>query len=538
MGAAVLSVLSGSLAASASSLEMATSPSGLSSLTYRGVNLVGNGDLSMQSVEFGTQAASLTEGSTTPTLTTADQTARKVVRIYPWGTVSCKYTGEGDKLVATVEVSNRSPQPLRQFTLQLLDARFPQAPKDWVHDYVYVGSNLGDPTVVTADYGSGEMAVCNDDVTGKPLLVGFPGRASLTDRPVVISTTPGWFMTPYLDKRVVRPIAPGASDIYHISVRFAPSGTAPEVIAADLIHKLAEAYPPVLNWPDRRPIGTIHLATSEDNHHTRNNPSGWFLDPNGVDVTTPAGRAAFKLRVMKYADDSITVLKDTGAQGMIVWDIEGEAHGNVAYYGDPRQMGKLAPEMDACADEFFKKFSAAGLKTGVCVRPQDLVDVTGPGIAQHDLSDPEQITNLLFSKISYASKRWGCTIFYVDSNGDPNAPYDVSIFKNLTERMAGAGIKGLVIPEHKTTRYFAYTAPYAELRLGFVDSPAMARAAYPNGFECNYVPDGPVDKDRSGLVRAVKRGEVLMFRGWWPDSFNAQVKSIYTDAKDSKLASR
>jgi hypothetical protein len=422
--------------------------------------------------------------------------------------------------------------------MQLLSLHFPAPPNDWVHDYQYVGSNLGDPTIEIADYGSAEIAVCNDDVTGKPLLTGFPGRASLIDRPVVISTTPGWVFSPYLDKRILRPIAPGATDVYKISLRFAPSGTWAQTVGADLISALAKAFPNELDWPDRRPIGTIHLATSDDPHHSITNSAGWLLDPTGIDVTSVFGRAAFKARILKYADDSIAILKDNNSQGIIVWDIEGEAHGNVVYYGDPRQIGKLAPEMDAIADEFFKKFTAAGLKTGVCIRPQDLVNVGASNISQNELSGQDEIVKLLLSKVEYAYKRWGCTLFYVDSNGDPNVPYDVSIFKSLFEKMTAENIHGLLIPEHKNLRYFAYTAPYAELRLGYVEIPSIVRAAYPKAFECNYIPDGPVDQDRAALVKAVKDGQVLMFRGWWQDPFNARLKSIYSEATNGDAAAK
>jgi hypothetical protein len=185
--------------------------------------------------------------------------------------------------------------------------------------------------------------------------------------------------------------------------------------------------------------------------------------------------------------------------------------------------------MDSCANQFFKKFADAGFKTGVCIRPQDLTGVGTSNIAQTELADPVQIVQLLFSKLQYANKRWGCTLFYIDSNGDPNVPYDVSLFKALYEKMTAAHIKGLLIPEHRTLRYFAYTAPYAELRLGYVEPSALITAAYPKAFVCNYIPDGDVSTHHDALVKAVGDGEVLMFRGWWADSFNQDVKSIYND---------
>ena len=96
-----------------------------------------------------------------------------------------------------------------------------------------------------------------------------------------------------------------------------------------------------------------------------------------IDVTNDKGKAAFRAALLKLADNSLQVLKDTGAQGMITWDPEGEEFLGDCYYGDPRLVPTLAPEMEfkndgdkSAIDEYFEKFRAAGLKVGVCIRPQ------------------------------------------------------------------------------------------------------------------------------------------------------------------------
>src|SRR5262249_2010736 len=145
---------------------------------------------------------------------------------------------------------------------------------------------------------------------------------------------------------------------------------------------------------------------------------GWLHDPKGVDVTTPGGQAAFKQRMLQYANSSVAIMKKAGAQGSIVWDLEGQQDPHMTgYLGDPRS---LPPEMDAIADEFFAHLRAEGLRTGVCVRPQRPVrPAYGDGVVQIEVTDPAQ--NLI-DKIAYAKKRWGCSLFYVDSNGAPSAP--------------------------------------------------------------------------------------------------------------------
>src|ERR1700716_554074 len=99
-----------------------------------------------------------------------------------------------------------------------------------------------------------------------------------------------------------------------------------------------------LDWNDRRPIGSIYLA--RDNTKWPSNPRGWFDDPK-TDVFSPEGLRAFQTRLIKYADDSVALLKAMNAQGTIVWDIEGEefAHPEASYVGDPVLLFRIAPEM-------------------------------------------------------------------------------------------------------------------------------------------------------------------------------------------------
>src|SRR5437762_12013059 len=65
-----------------------------------------------------------------------------------------------------------------------------------------------------------------------------------------------------------------------------------------------------------------------------------------IDITNDKGKAAFRAALLKLADNSVQVLKDTGAQGMITWDPEGEEFPCACYYGDPRLVPILAPEME------------------------------------------------------------------------------------------------------------------------------------------------------------------------------------------------
>src|ERR1051326_5962691 len=99
------------------------------------------------------------------------------------------------------------------------------------------------------------------------------------------------------------------------------------------------------------------------------NPRRWIVNFGQIDVSNDKGEADFRDALLKLADNSVQVLKDIGAQGMITRDPEGEEFPGSCYYGDPRLVPTLAPEMEfkseegkSVIDEYFEKFRAAGLK--------------------------------------------------------------------------------------------------------------------------------------------------------------------------------
>lgn len=454
-------------------------------------------------------------------------TGRTVTRTFAWGTVRCAFVPRASHLSLTITVANTSKdETVQAIYLQPLILKFPQAPQGYNGD-PRLTNNLGHPAVVRADYGTGAFALCSDDLT-RPLILGFPyslDKPANVTYPVQIASGPTGWLGKLLDPVIKRPIPPGHSDIYTLSLRFGPAG-APS-LTADLDRKFAAAYPFQLQWPDRRPIGYLMLSSTVPHPTNGLNPRGWFNNAQDVDVTTDAGRAALRKRLMDYADSSIKILKTMNAQGVITWDIEGQEYPHAtSYIGDPRLVKTLAPEMDPLADAYFARLRAAGLRVGVCVRPQQFTRTSG----QQDVAGPAQIVKLLLDKITYANHRWGCTLFYVDSNGDPNVPFDAAIFQQVAQTLAREHLQVLLMPEQQNTRYYAYSAPYDELRGGVASTPADVRRVYPRAFSVISVPDGPLDARRDELVQAVKRGDILLFRAWFDDTYNAKVKSIYQEA--------
>lgn len=274
--------------------------------------------------------------------------------------------------------------------------------------------------------------------------------------------------------------------------------------------------PANFHWADRRPIGVLFLASNY--HSSATNPRGWFNDPK-LDVTGAGGPERFHQALNEYTDRSIEILKRTKAQGVIVWDLEGEQYPHkTTFIGDPRLVDRLAPEMGAVADEFFARLRNAGLRVGVTIRPQQLV-FDGPGGARQ--TQVFNIRNILREKIDYAWKRWGTTLFYVDSTGGIRRPDEVVQLRLLAEERSDV----LLIPEHHYLPYWAFSAPYVALRKGESSSTAnWARKLFPESFQVLDINDA--DREGAKVAAAWRKGDVLLFRAWFWGPECSQVESF------------
>lgn len=490
---------------------------GVTSLRYGATEFLASGDLQVNGVTFRTAAGGTSRGDLKATVT-VDQAAKQVTRTFSWGSVAARYRATAGRVDVQVIVTNRSPLTLQGIALEPLSIRLPAPPREYDGVTPMMAYDPGEPGLVPLHYPTGTVVLASENA-GAPLLIGFPwssNRPANTVYPVRVHTEPDPSY-PTIYPRVVRPIAPGRSDEFTFSLRFGPAGADVATLASDVFTKFTRTFPPQLKWRDRRPIGQLVLATTALGSAT--NPRGWLLDPK-IDVTTPAGLAAFRKAIGAWADQSVRILKELDAQGMIVWDIEGEQFTQpTTYLCDPRVLPQAAPEMEAIADSFFLKFRNAGLRVGVCVRPQKLV-LSGSSASQQTVADP---TQLLIDKIAYAKARWGASLFYVDSNGDPNLPIDAGIFR----KVLAAHPDVLLVPEHENTRYHAYSAPYRELRQGHTGTPLSASLLYPDAFSTINVSDGDFGRYGDAANRAVQRGDALLTRAWYPDPAHLRIKSIY-----------
>ena len=435
-----------------------------------------------------------------------------------------------------LEVSNTSSKPLNELSLRLIELNFPSIPHggtleagmfgfgfkgpDWqLHEGPLSIPSVADPRfvvpIIQVDYGTGALTYCSDDVdcaVDVPQSTNFPARTSY---PFIVTC---------------HDIKPGTTKVINVSLRFGPAGARIQDLAGDVLERYTEKYPFQVGWKDHRPIGAIFLAGPQINVAT--NPRRWIMSYGEIDITNDKGKAAFRNALLKFADNSVQVLKDTGAQGMITWDPEGEEFLGECYYGDPRLVPTLAPEMEFkndgtknVIDEYFEKFRAAGLKVGVCIRPQEVAMIEGKPV--HLAADDHGAARILREKVAYAKQRWGCTLFYMDSTVTANGPLNPDIFKALADAYPDV----LLIPENESMRYFAYSAPlnsYQHHRI--TSTPVGARMVYPKAFSVLMAADGDRPEDHEALRDAVRQGDILLFNGWYGSEGAAKIKKLYEEA--------
>ncbi len=469
---------------------------------------------------------------------------------YSWGSVDVAYAVTANTLNLTVTTRNdpNSGVVFDGASISPLTLHFPTLPAGFGQpNYPQLALNTTGPSVTTADYGRGQVVAVVPDPR-RPLYSGFfpAGGPGIAYKTLISGTTPDGLATfqPHNDRK----LRPGQTDSYTVSLRFAPSGTPAEAVAGDAYRNWANTFPATLQWADRRPIGTVYLASSPSGDPGQpggypNNPRRYFKDDNPADfdVESAAGLAAFQKRVLGQAEKTVANLKRLGAQGVITWDIEGEQFPqSTSYVCEPDEIAAVAPEMESSVtegpyrgtkldDAYFQVLHKAGFRVGVCVRPQHFTLKNGS--AQQVYLPDAQIAAELIRKAKYAHDRWGATLFYIDSTVDKDgAVLNAAIFKQV----AAALPDSLLIPEESTPLFHAYTAPFKSfIDLGATGSDHTALLSYPQGFSAVLVNDADTAKLRAAepqLVDAVRQGDVLMAHAdYWQEN-NPAIVAIYAKA--------
>ncbi len=290
------------------------------------------------------------------------------------------------------------------------------------------------------------------------------------------------------------------------------------------------------NWTDRRPIARVFLARS--NWRTPKNPGG-HLGPNH-DLTTEEGRAEFSRALDAFADQVIATLAAVDGQGIVVWDVEGQEWQGMVYVGDPRVLPEYAPQINNLIDPFFKKILDAGYRTGLCLRPNHIFKIPPdhqkkynrnpwgyilyrePGlplnqefewVAEMQKKATAKPEEELADRARYANERWGCTLYYVDTNhytaNNNGTPRNRMMTAEQFARLAELAPDSLFMPEHETDEYYAVSAPYNQLNMTGMTRPEL-RERFPGCFTVNSVhSDRFLAYKWDDIVRGLVGGDAL-----------------------------
>lgn len=535
MGVLVLTSTVFSQTVSTDRLAFKTAANGLASLTFNGVDY--NYIYGEPLVGFIVSGGSRFNSSCSRTFT-ANENVHTCVANGQAFVVRVSYSTDGSNtLRARATVTNNSRLPIDQVGLHILGWKTTQLNRS---DSRVNGLNRDNP-VEWANMGQHKVFFWSDS----------PSPAAS------VSTACGWSIV-CKHTATTASIPAGGNFTHQYAVRFVrDTSLTPFAVAPEAYALFRAVYPASIRWADRRPIMSWFVA--EGGKRSASNPRGYLQDAslNAKDITR------FKSRIMTDAlriRDAM-LARPVRPQGVILWDIEGQEFDHATtYIGDPTAFEKgYAPEMNAAIDDVMAVFSNAGFRTGITLRPQKLqfgktlpsrckFDTNNDyrdyfikvdeefGKSFHACYDPaglrwsviprgnggqtffrpnqmEEQIQLLLEKARYANKRWGTTIFYVDTAvWVGGKPIEAEIFRRLQVAMPDS----LFIPEQEGLGTVAHAIPFTDPRNAgdarFI--PASWRWVYPNAAMAARLPDCQGDcwtRNGDALTVGQEIGDIALY---------------------------
>ena len=488
--------------------------------------------------------------ATTPLSSTFDQESRKCTVTYPWGSVVSTYATLPEGLRIRSVISNTSGETITEVGFNMISV-------------IGFGDNQ---TLGRRTFG----------VEGPPLIQATGAEGSLiyaleaTDRPLMLDLnagTDGRSKAAVVNCRVnlggervivdnvtaARPIVPGAEDEFTVEVRLGGIGSNPLDLAKDFIMTYRKAHPALLNWRDRRPILRLFFGGGLAKEEAVAN----LKDPDNAKPPPPDPK--YQSLVLARMRGLVQAAKVVNAQGVILWDLEGDTFPDATtYIGDPRLIRLLNPQMEMVIDEGIKILKDSGLRVGVTLRPSRVVYSTEKDTVVHSHTAAKDPFLELDGKVAYAKKRWGCTLFYVDTNFfwrryGPEQKWEAGpIAPDVWKRLLAKYPDTLFIPEIADYADYQASASYGEADMGDYGTPELVRAIWPNSFRVIVIEDADPFVNFDRFVTCVRSNNALMtypFTATTPQFrammqieqeaalLNAGVPATVRKAKPDKLAS-
>jgi len=196
------------------------------------------------------------------------------------------------------------------------------------------------------------------------------------------------------------------------------------------------------------------------------------------------------------------------------------------------------------ADDFFRVFRDGGIRTGICIRPTQVYRDEAKKQWNHGTGShgPERnplgedfaavwpkglpwwrffpVAERMIRKIEYAKKRWGCTIFYVDSVSEwfSNWSFEKTVAKHPDI---------LLLPEWARTRSYRHSSAFSHTQFTHFlrGVPAEMQACWPDAFCCMSHYD--FGKNYDEALQGVRNGNVTLFNCWYMSDEAKAIKKIY-----------
>jgi hypothetical protein len=527
-----------------------------------------------------------------PKTTRFDAAARQLTQTFDWGEVVRTYRPVPGGVDIEVTVHNTSPKTLCEFQQNLFALKLPgDTGPAFTTEAMYfgqaapaaIGDTLSGPVALPLvnsknDKGNFLRAVVattpetkrhlqlswetdtwvepwNREAKAKKRLTGYavndPVAMDLALRQMEEESAEkgeNWWLTLrvggdrllYHDRYTSRPIPPGGNDTYTVWLRFGDAAD-PLAPAKEALEAYGKSHPMLVKWEDRRPIVPTMIGDKFP-----------FHEPEGLELKKPVvGPRAEEVRklMLDHADALIAQMKKLNAQGMIVWNIEGNGPPQIKYVGDPHMIEYMCPEADAVADEFFKKFRDAGFKVGVCLRPSVIEvgelaknpwlkgqnpNATTPYAFFHNYPHKTRSpADILSEKVAYAKKRWGCTLFYVDTNHaagftpqteeekaawpkDSNGDlkwYNEILNEDVWAEVLKRHPDVLFTIEHTPLIQYTINAPFDDGLAGLGGTPPVVRATWPEAFKCIAGTGGQSPGSFWKWVERATKGDIILGGG-------------------------